>query len=32
MDHGKIVAMGTTEEIILQHGSGNGLKFTETKN
>ena len=25
MDHGKIVAMGTTEEIIQQHGSGERL-------
>ncbi len=27
MDHGKIVAMGTTEEIILQHGSGERLEI-----
>jgi ABC-2 type transport system ATP-binding protein len=27
MDHGKIVAMGTTEEIIQQHGSGERLEI-----
>ena len=27
MDHGKIVAMGTTEEIIQQHGSGEKLEI-----
>jgi ABC-2 type transport system ATP-binding protein len=27
MDHGKIVAMGTTEEIIKQHGSGERLEI-----
>ncbi len=27
MDHGHIVAMGTTEEIIQQHGSGERLEI-----
>jgi len=27
MDHGRIVAMGTTEEIIQQHGSGERLEI-----
>src|SRR5665647_89773 len=31
MDHGKIVAMGTTEEIIEQHGSGERLEIHGTE-
>jgi ABC-2 type transport system ATP-binding protein len=31
MDHGKIVAMGTTEEIIKQHGSGERLEIHGSK-
>jgi ABC-type multidrug transport system ATPase subunit len=31
MDHGHIVAMGTTEEIIQQHGSGERLEIQGSK-
>ena len=31
MDHGKIVAMGTSEEIIAQHGSGERLEIHGSK-